>query len=160
VDTINQAVHFVPKAEKLKLLISFLKDSKVRRALVFSRTKHGANKIVKVLKANGIIAEPIHGNKSQAARQTALANFREGTTRVLIATDVAARGIDVENITHVIQYDLPREPETYIHRIGRTGRAGASGIAIAFCDEEERTLLRNIEKLIQKPVPVSEKITL
>ena len=126
------------------------------RALVFSRTKHGANKIVKKLLQAGVEAEPIHGNKSQNARQKALKNFREGKTRILVATDVAARGLDVFNISHVIQFDLPNISETYVHRIGRTGRAGAGGIAIAFCNSEERPFLRDIEKLIRMKIPEAQ----
>jgi ATP-dependent RNA helicase RhlE len=154
VELINQNLYFVPKTEKPALLYSLLMDPAVVRALVFSRTKHGANKIVRQLAQTGIKAEPIHGNKSQNARQEALNNFREGKTRILVATDVASRGIDVENISHVIQYDLPNVPETYIHRIGRTGRAGAGGTAIAFCADEERPLLKDIEKIIKMKIPV------
>jgi ATP-dependent RNA helicase RhlE len=121
---------------------------------VFTRTKHGADRVVRKLKKQGVQAEPIHGNKSQNARQRALKNFRAGKTRVLVATDVASRGIDVDDISHVIQFDLPNEPETYVHRIGRTGRAGAGGVALAFCAEGERDYLRDIERLIQTRVPV------
>ncbi|WP_371802878.1 DEAD/DEAH box helicase [Candidatus Lokiarchaeum ossiferum] len=153
VEKIDQTVHFVPKSEKQALLLSIVTNPKVIRALVFSRTKHGANKIVKKLIQAGVGAEPIHGNKSQNARQKALKNFRDGTTRILVATDVAARGIDVENISHVIQFDLPDVSETYVHRIGRTARAGAGGIAIAFCASDERPLLRDIEKLIRMKIP-------
>ena len=154
VEAIEQAVFFVPKEKKQALLEYVLDGSHVTRALVFTRTKHGANKVVKHLKQVGIQAEPIHGNKSQSARQGALANFRDGTTRVLVATDVLARGIDVEHISHVIQFDLPNEPETYVHRIGRTGRAGAVGTALAFCAEDERPYLTDIEKLIRTRVSV------
>ena len=126
----------------------------VSRALVFTRTKHGANKVAKNLNRAGIQAEPIHSNKSQTARQKALQDFRDGRTRVLVATDVVARGIDVEDISHVIQFDLPNEPETYLHRIGRTGRAGAQGIALAFCGDEERAFLKDIESLIRMRVPI------
>lgn len=155
VETIEQAVFFVPKKEKQALLERLLANpaANVTRALVFTRTKHGANRVVKRLEQRGIRAEPIHGNKSQTARQTALKNFRSGKTRVLVATDVASRGIDVDHISHVIQFDLPNEPETYVHRIGRTGRAGAEGIAYAFCDENERRYLKDIEKLIRMHVP-------
>jgi ATP-dependent RNA helicase RhlE len=153
VEKIGQTVYFVAKNEKQSLLLSIVKNPKVIRALVFSRTKHGANKIVKKLMQAGVEAEPIHGNKSQNARQKALKNFRDGNTRILVATDVAARGIDVVNISHVIQFDLPNVSETYVHRIGRTGRAGAGGIAIAFCDSEELPLLRDIEKLIKMKIP-------
>jgi ATP-dependent RNA helicase RhlE len=155
VDAIDQWVfHVRGKNDKQLLLEHLLKDRSIKRVLVFTRTKHGANKVVKLLARVGIVAEPIHGNKSQAARERALANFKSGRTRVLVATDVAARGIDIDDITHVIQFDLPNVPETYVHRIGRTGRAGATGIAFAFCDPEERPLLRDIEKMIRKPVPV------
>ncbi len=154
VEAIEQAVYFVPKKEKQALLEHLLSDGDITRALVFTRTKHGANRVVKNLSRRGINAEPIHGNKSQTARQKALANFRSGKTRVLVATDVAARGIDVDDISHVIQFDLPNEPETYVHRIGRTGRAGAEGVALSFCEESERPYLRDIEKLIRTRVPV------
>ena len=154
VEAIEQAVLFVPKPKKQALLEHVLRDADVSRALVFTRTKHGANKVVKNLNRVGIYAEPIHGNKSQTARQKALKDFRDGRTRVLVATDVVARGIDVEDISHVIQFDLPNEPETYLHRIGRTGRAGAQGIAIAFCAEDERPFLKDIEDLIRMRVPV------
>jgi ATP-dependent RNA helicase RhlE len=154
VETIEQAVFFVPKQKKQALLEHVLRDSEVTRALVFTRTKHGANRVVKHLVQRGVRAEPIHGNKSQAARQKALKNFRDGRTRVLVATDVASRGIDVDDISHVIQFDLPNEPETYVHRIGRTGRAGAAGVALAFCMDSERPYLQDIEKLIRMRVPV------
>ena len=154
VETVEQAVFFVSKQKKQALLEYLLRDSSVTRALVFTRTKHGANRVVRQLAQAGIRAEPIHGNKSQAARQKALRDFRSGRTRVLVATDVVARGIDVEHISHVIQFDLPNEPETYVHRIGRTGRAGAGGIALAFCSNSERPFLRDIERLIRARVPV------
>jgi ATP-dependent RNA helicase RhlE len=154
IEAINQAVYMVPQKQKQALLEHLLRDKKITRVLVFTRTKHAANRVVKHLRQVGIQAEPIHGNKSQGARQTALQNFRDGNTRVLVATDVVARGIDVELISHVIQFDLPNEPEVYIHRIGRTGRAGAAGSALAFCDEAERPLLKDIEKLIKMRVPV------
>jgi ATP-dependent RNA helicase RhlE len=157
IEAIEQAVFFVPQKKKQALLEYVLQDKNVTRVLVFTRTKHGANRVVKRLKQAGIQAEPIHGNKSQTARQTALQNFRAGRTRVLVATDVVARGIDVERISHVIQFDLPNEPETYIHRIGRTGRAGAAGMAMAFCaGESELPYLKDIEKLIRMRVPVIE----
>jgi ATP-dependent RNA helicase RhlE len=152
--TITQSMYFVEKAEKTNLLIHLLSDKTIERVLVFTRTKHGADKVVNELKYAGIQAEAIHGNKSQNARQKALANFKSGETPVLVATDIAARGIDVENLTHVINYGLPSEPETYIHRIGRTGRAGSNGIALSFCDREEMGLLRDIQKLLGKTVPV------
>ncbi|MBN1120768.1 MAG: DEAD/DEAH box helicase [Anaerolineae bacterium] len=154
VEAIEQSVYFTTKKKKQALLEHLLKDPALSRVLVFSRTKHGANRIVKNLVQRGIHAEPIHGNKSQGARQQALKNFRKGKTRVLVATDVAARGIDVDLISHVIQFDLPNEPETYVHRIGRTGRAGEDGIAISFCGDDERAYLRDIEKLIKTHVPV------
>ncbi len=152
--TINQSLYFVEKAEKKKLLIHLLSDKKIERVLVFTRTKHGANKVVKDLVQAGVRSEAIHGNKSQNARQLALKNFKEKTTRVLVATDIAARGIDVDDLTHVINYEIPNIPETYVHRIGRTGRAGASGIAISFCEGEERTYLKDIQKLIGLQIPV------
>ncbi|MHA1680112.1 MAG: DEAD/DEAH box helicase [Promethearchaeota archaeon] len=157
VEIITQSVFHVSKRNKQPLLEYILGSRDVTRALVFSRTKHGANRIVKKLVRIGISAEPIHGNKSQTARQRALSNFRDGTTRVLVATDVAARGIDVDDISHVIQFDLPNVPETYIHRIGRTGRAGATGIAISFCMETEEKQLKDIEKLIRFRIPVVKK---
>ncbi len=154
VEKIDQSVFFVAKNDKRALLEHILQDSVIRRVLVFTRTKHGANKLVKQLDRAQIQAEAIHGNKSQTARERALSNFKTGQTRVLVATDIAARGIDVDDVTHVINYDLPNEPESYVHRIGRTARAGASGIAFSFCDDEERKYLRDIEKLIRLRVPV------
>jgi ATP-dependent RNA helicase RhlE len=155
-DTIVQSVYFVKKEDKKNLIVHLLDDRSILSALVFTRTKHGADKVVKdLLKAN-IKAEAIHGNKSQNARQRALSNFKDGTTRVLLATDIASRGIDVDNLTHVINYELPNIPETYVHRIGRTGRAGNSGIAFSFCDDEEKPYLKDIQKLIGKIVPVAE----
>lgn len=154
VEKIDQSVFFVEKKDKRALLEHLLSDRAIRRVLVFTRTKHGANKLVEQLFRSNIQAEAIHGNKSQSARERALANFKSGRTRVLVATDIAARGIDVDDVTHVINYDLPNEPESYVHRIGRTARAGASGIAYSFCDAEERTHLRDIEKLIRLRVPV------
>lgn len=155
VEKIEQSVFMIPQKEKISLLRHLLADTSIKRVLVFTRTKHGANKVVDQLERNGIFAEAIHGNKSQNARERALAGFKAGSVRVLVATDIAARGIDVEEITHVIQYDLSHEPETYVHRIGRTARAGASGVAYAFCSEEERPLLRDIERLIRLRVPVA-----
>lgn len=152
--TIQQSMYYVEKDDKKKLLVHLLEDKSIERALVFARTKHGSDKIVKDLHKYGIGAEAIHGNKSQNARQRALSNFKSGATRVLVATDIAARGIDVDNLTHVINYELPNVPETYVHRIGRTGRAGASGIAFSFCDHEEREFLRDIQKLIGNAIPV------
>ncbi|GAA3974387.1 DEAD/DEAH box helicase [Mucilaginibacter dorajii] len=155
-DTIQQALYYVQKNDKRSLLAHILKDKEIKTALVFTRTKHGADKVVKDLIRVGITAEAIHGNKSQNARQRALTNFKNRTTRVLIATDIAARGIDIDELTHVINYELPNIPETYVHRIGRTGRAGADGIAMSFCDEEEILFLRDIHKLIGKEIPVEE----
>ncbi|MBK8026785.1 MAG: DEAD/DEAH box helicase [Chloroflexi bacterium] len=156
VEKIEQAVYFVDKKNKRALLEHLLDDASIRRALVFTRTKHGANKLAEQLERSNIMAEAIHGNKSQTAREKALSNFKRGMTRVLVATDIAARGIDVDDVTHVINFDLPYEPESYVHRIGRTARAGASGIAFSFCDGEEFKLLRDIERLIHVSVPVAE----
>lgn len=153
-ELVEQSVVFVPKKQKQNVLEQVLTEDDVTRALVFTRTKHGANRVVKKLVRKGISAEPIHGNKSQTARQRALKNFRKGKTRVLVATDVASRGIDVDDISHVIQFDLPNEPETYVHRIGRTGRAGSEGIALSFCDDSERSYLKSIEKLTGQRIPV------
>ncbi len=156
-DTIQQELFYVEKNDKRSLLAHILKDKNIKTALVFTRTKHGADKVVKDLVKIGITAEAIHGNKSQNARQRALANFKNRTTRVLIATDIAARGIDIDDLTHVINYEIPNIPETYVHRIGRTGRAGASGIALSFCDQEELDFLKDIHKLIAKQIPVNEE---
>lgn len=155
VDAIDQHLYYVAKEEKKDLLVDLLKNNELESVLVFTRTKHGADKIARILVKNRIQAEAIHGNKSQNARQRALTNFKEHTTRVLIATDIAARGIDVDQLSHVINYELPNVPETYVHRIGRTGRAGRSGTAIAFCDAEEMPLLKDIHKLIGKRIPVA-----
>ena len=155
-DTIQQAMYYVGRDDKRKLLVHILNDQKILSALVFARTKHGADKVVKDLLKAGIGAEAIHGNKSQNARQRALSNFKSRETRVLVATDIAARGIDVDELSHVINYELPNIPETYVHRIGRTGRAGHDGIALSFCDAEETEYLRDIHKLIGKRVPVIE----
>ena len=156
VDAIRQELYFVDKGNKKNLLIDTLSDEDIRSALVFTRTKHGANKVVKLLNAENIGAEAIHGNKSQAARQRALGNFKDQTTRVLVATDIAARGIDVDELQYVINYEIPNIPETYVHRIGRTGRAGADGTALSFCDAQEKEYLRDIEKLIGKKIPVMD----
>jgi ATP-dependent RNA helicase RhlE len=153
-ETINQSLYLVDRKNKRNLLAHLLNDPKIQNALVFSRTKHGADKIAKELHKVGINAEAIHGNKSQGARQRALSNFKNGVTRVLVATDIAARGIDIDLLSHVINYELPEVPETYVHRIGRTGRAGASGIAYSFCDSEEMDYLKGIQKLIGKQIPV------
>ncbi|WP_234735874.1 DEAD/DEAH box helicase [Tellurirhabdus bombi] len=152
--TVQQGVYYVDRPDKKNLLIHILKDESIESALVFTRTKHGADNVVKILTKANVKAEAIHGNKSQNARQRALTNFKTRQTRVLVATDIAARGIDVEELTHVINYELPNIPETYVHRIGRTGRAGASGIALSFCDAEEKEFLRDINKLIAKAIPV------
>ena len=153
-ERVEQAVYFVNKGNKSKLLIHLLQQNSVASTLVFSRTKHGANKIVKLLERAGIRSEPIHGNKSQIARQKALSNFKKGSTKVLVATDIAARGIDVSDLALVVNYDLPNISETYVHRIGRTGRAKKSGIAISFCSAEEKPFLRDIQKLINQKIPV------
>lgn len=153
-EAIQQAVYFVEKSDKKKLLSHLLKDKAITSVLVFTRTKHGADKVVKDLAQQGVSALAIHGNKSQNARQNALNNFKAKKTRVLVATDIAARGIDIDLLSYVVNYELPNVPETYVHRIGRTGRAGASGIALSFCDTEERAYLRDIQKLIGKAVPV------
>jgi ATP-dependent RNA helicase RhlE len=153
-DTVKQAVYLVDKNDKPALLEHLLSDKNIRRVLVFARTKHGADRVVKALAKANVMAEAIHGNKSQNHRQRALSNFKAGNTRVLVATDIAARGIDVEELTHVINYELPNEPETYVHRIGRTGRAGASGIALSFCEDEERAYLQDIQKLIRRQIDV------
>ncbi|WP_455640401.1 DEAD/DEAH box helicase [Parabacteroides sp.] len=155
VDKIDQSVYFVEKAEKVSLLTHLLKDSSLESVLIFTRTKHGADKVARILAKANIGAEAIHGNKSQTARQRALTNFKDHTTRVLIATDIAARGIDVDHLSHVINYELPNVPETYVHRIGRTGRAGRSGVAYSFCDAEEVPYLKDIQKLIGKQIPVA-----
>ena len=155
-ETITQSVYFVDKKDKRGLLAHVLQNPEIGRVLVFTRTKHGADKVVKDLHKVGVSAEAIHGNKSQNARQRALGNFKDGRIRALIATDIAARGIDVDLLSHVINYEIPEVPETYVHRIGRTGRAGASGIAISFCDAEEKTDWKNIEKLTGLKIPVIE----
>ncbi len=155
-EKIDQHILYVDKKDKKKLLAFILKDKSIERALVFTRTKHGADKVVKDLYKDGVRAEAIHGNKSQNARQRALNNFKTGEIRVLVATDIAARGIDIDLLSHVINFDLPEVPETYVHRIGRTGRAGAAGIAFSFCDEEEKDNLKAIQKLIGKQIPVVE----
>lgn len=156
-ETITQSVYHVSKNDKKWLMAKLLQEDKIERVLVFSRTKHGADRIVKELAKFKFEAAAIHGNKSQNARQRALNDFKAHKLQVLVATDIAARGIDVDDLTHVINYDLPDVPETYVHRIGRTGRAGASGIAIAFCEEEDRINLRDIEKLTGIKIPVVEE---
>ena len=155
-DHVDQCVMYVEKPDKRHLLKELLElDGEIGRALVFTRTKHGANRLAKQL-TRFTTADAIHGNKGQNARQRALRNFRDGQTRVLVATDIAARGIDVDGITHVINFDLPNEPESYVHRIGRTARAGASGTAISFCQADERRYLRDIQRLIGIEIPVVE----
>jgi ATP-dependent RNA helicase RhlE len=154
VDKVEQRLTYVNQAEKTALLIQLLRSEPVERALVFSRTKHGADKIVRLLEAAGIAANAIHGNKSQAQRERALAAFRSGDVKVLVATDIAARGIDIPGVSHVVNYDLPDVPEQYVHRIGRTARAGAGGIAIAFCSPDERGNLRDIERLTKQKLAV------
>ena len=153
-ETVQQSIYFVEKKDKRSLLLHVLKDDSIGTALVFTRTKHGADKVAQGLVRAGIRAEAIHGNKSQNARQRALENFKTRHTRILVATDIAARGIDIDDLTHVINYELPNVPETYVHRIGRTGRAGASGTALSFCDQEEGEYLRDIQKLISRSIPV------
>ncbi|MDX2063766.1 MAG: DEAD/DEAH box helicase [Bacteroidia bacterium] len=151
---IQQSLYFVDKEQKRDLLKHLLETEGIARALVFVKTKYGADRVAKALTANGVPAQAIHGDKSQGARQQALNQFKAHRTRVLVATDVAARGIDVDDLTHVFNFDLPMEPETYVHRIGRTGRAGASGVAISFCDADERNLLRAVQKQIDQEVPL------
>jgi ATP-dependent RNA helicase RhlE len=154
VDEVDQRVHFVEPGAKADLLAEVLADGSAHRTLVFTRTKRGADRLVKVLRARGLRAEAIHGNKSQGTRERALEGFRHGHRVVLVATDIAARGIDVDGITHVVNYELPNVPETYVHRIGRTARAGATGTAISFCAPDEREFLRDIERLIRRPLRV------
>lgn len=155
-EKVEQIAYYISKASKPKLLVHLLNEKEYDSVLVFSRTKHGADKIVRVLKKNGVKAEAIHGNKSQAQRQKALGQFKSGEINVMVATDIAARGIDVSGLSLVINYDLPNIPETYVHRIGRTGRAKASGIAISFCDREERVYLRDIQRLIDLRIPIEQ----
>jgi len=155
-EKVEQGVYFVSKGNKVNLLANIIKDRPGESVLVFSRTKHGANKIVKKLDREGIKSLAIHGNKSQPQREAALGDFKDGKVQILIATDIAARGIDVDQLSLVVNFDLPNVAETYVHRIGRTGRAHASGIALSFCDNEERSYLRDIEKLIKQKVPVMD----
>jgi ATP-dependent RNA helicase RhlE len=155
-EKVDQEVYFVEKADKRALLVDVLRDTAMRRVLVFSRTKHGANRIAEHLEKANIGAEAIHGNKSQNARERALANFKAGRIRVLVATDIAARGIDIDDVTHVVNFDVPEVPETYVHRIGRTARAGASGMAMTFVEHEERQDWRNIVRLTKQDIPVVE----
>jgi ATP-dependent RNA helicase RhlE len=154
VEAIKQSVYYVAKSDKKALLIHLLKDPAIESALVFTRTKHGADVVARNLNKAKILAEAIHGNKSQNARQRALNNFKAKQTRVLVATDIAARGIDIDELSHVINFEIPNIPETYIHRIGRTGRAGLGGVALSLCDTEERSFLKDINKLISKPIPI------
>jgi ATP-dependent RNA helicase RhlE len=154
VDRIQQRLYYVPAMQKRQLLLELLKDAAMNKVIVFTRTKHGANKVAEHLRRGGIVSDAIHGNKSQNARQRALEDFRAGKVRVLVATDIAARGIDIDDISHVVNFELPHEPESYVHRIGRTARAGNSGIAVAFCDASERSLLRDIERLTKRPLTV------
>ena len=154
VDLIQQSLYLVDKQNKQSLLIHLLQDQSIETVLIFTQMKHAADKLSRSLNQSGIRTEAIHGNKSQNARQAALANFKNKQTRVLVATDIAARGIDIDELTHVVNYELPNVPETYVHRIGRTGRAGASGIAISFCDRSEKDFLKDVEKLIRKAIPV------
>jgi ATP-dependent RNA helicase RhlE len=156
VDIVDQFVYFIDRGNKNSLLLELLKDEKIKTALVFTRTKYGADKVVRVLKKKNISAEAIHGNKAQNARQKALSGFKAQTTRVLVATDIAARGIDVDDLEYVINFEIPNISETYVHRIGRTGRAGAKGTAISFCDAEEKEYLKDIEKLITRKIKVIE----
>lgn len=155
-DTVKQSIYFVKKNDKKLLLADLLKNPEIASVLVFTRTKHGADRVVKDLEKVGVVAEAIHGNKSQNARQRALNNFKTKQTRVLIATDIAARWIDVDDLSHVINYELPNESETYVHRIGRTGRAGLNGIALSFCEQEEVDYLHDIQKLIGRNIDIVE----
>ena len=154
-ELIEQSVMYVERSHKKDLLRHVLGDKTFNRVIVFTRTKRGANQVSEVLAKGGIRSEAIHGNKSQGARQRALENFRAGRTRVLVATDIAARGIDIDEISHVINFEIPNVAESYVHRIGRTARAGAQGVAISFCDSEERSFIKDIEKLIAQPIPVN-----
>ena len=157
VEVIKQAVYFVTRPDKKKLLIHILKNENIPSALVFTRTKRGADVITRILNDAKIRTDAIHGNKSQNARQRALNNFKSQRTRVLVATDIAARGIDIEKLSHVFNFDIPELSESYIHRIGRTGRAGLGGTALSFCDAQERLYLRDINKLIKTPIPVIDE---
>lgn len=156
-EKVEQAIYFVDKKDKHSLLVHLLSETKIKRTLVFAKTKHGADRISRDLNKLSLRADAIHGNKSQSARERALHNFKTGKLRVLVATDIAARGIDVDDLTHVINFDLPNVPETYVHRIGRTGRAGTSGMALSFCDREERAYLKDITKLIKLSIPVVDE---
>ena len=153
-DRITQKLYIVPMPQKRQMLSELLKDVAMNRVIVFTRTKHGANRVAEHLSRTGVVAEAIHGNKSQNARQRALDMFRNGKARVLVATDIAARGIDIDDISHVVNFELPNEPESYVHRIGRTARAGGEGVAVSFCDASERGYLRDIERLIRMKIEV------
>lgn len=153
-EKVEQAIYYVNKRDKQSLLVHLLNEANIKRTLVFTKTKHGADRISRDLNKLNLRADAIHGNKTQGARERALLNFKTGKLRVLVATDIAARGIDVDDLTHVINFDLPNVPETYVHRIGRTGRAGTSGMALSFCDGEERSFLKDITKLIKLSIPV------
>jgi ATP-dependent RNA helicase RhlE len=159
VEKVDQRVILTDRASKPGLLAEMLKGEKIDRVLIFTRTKHGADKVVRGLEKSGLKAEAIHGNKSQSQRERVLAAFRDGSVRTLVATDIAARGIDVDGISHVVNYDLPNIPESYVHRIGRTARAGAAGVAISFCDYEEAPFLRDIERLIRMTIPATDRRT-
>ena len=156
-EKVEQSIYFVSKKGKSKLLVHLLEEQQFDSTLVFSRTKHGADKIVRMLSKASIKSEAIHGNKSQNARQRALGNFKSGRSKVLVATDIAARGIDIDDLSLVVNYDLPNIPETYVHRIGRTGRADASGMALSFCDQEEKPYLKDIQKLIGQQISVVDE---
>jgi ATP-dependent RNA helicase RhlE len=156
VERINQSLFRVPKASKINLLLKLLENNDLDKVVVFTQMKHMANRVAKKLQANGFPCAAIHGNKSQGARTKALQDFKNGSSRALIATDVAARGLDINKVSHVINFDLPMEAETYVHRIGRTARAGAEGEAISFCGKDEGELLKNIERLLKKPIPIKE----
>jgi ATP-dependent RNA helicase RhlE len=155
-DTIQQKVYYTNKSDKKNLLVHILKDESIDQVLLFSRTKHGADKIARNLKNKKIDAAAIHGDKAQNQRQKALEGFKAGKTRVLVATDIAARGIDIDKLSYVINYDIPNESETYVHRIGRSGRAGESGNAISLCEPEENVFIKDIEKLIKKQIPIAK----
>jgi superfamily II DNA/RNA helicase len=156
-DRVAQRIIRVDRSAKPAILIDVLRRETIDRCLIFTRTKHGADKVTRNLRHAGIAADAIHGNKSQGQRERVLAAFRKGEVRTLVATDIAARGIDVDGISHVVNYDVPNVPETYVHRIGRTARAGAEGIAISLCDGEEMAFLRDIEKLIRVSIPMSDR---
>ena len=156
VERVEQRVYYVDAGQKRALLADVLKNPALARVIVFTRTKHGANRVAEQLARNGVVAEAIHGNKSQTARERALEGFRRGRARVLVATDIAARGIDIDGVTHVINFEIPNVPESYVHRIGRTARAGASGTALSFCAQDERAYLRDIERLTGRSCAVVE----